>query len=212
MKSTMQAKSNKSPDRLDYREPAVNFPRKYFWARKTCWFIVPETFPGDEQIPSTFQRRKSPWKPDCLPRSTEMDVPHVGRTSGSCSHGLWDRWGLSSSQAPVDQPGAPQPGKCLRPQFLLPWKPSSVTCSVLQDLFCFWKTPFQKCLCKKFLVVSWPAEISKLYPCTICYEVNAILEIPVERKHPRLRLSLIPWEFYLWCGEENKTLRIKSWC
>lgn len=129
MKSTMQAKPNKSPDRLDYREPTVNFPRKYFWARKTCWFIVTETFPGDEQIPYSFQRRKSPWKPDCLPSSwgAEMDVPHVGTTSGTGARPIpWGgtRWALSRAH--------------LRSILKLPWKPRSVTCSVLPgSIFAF---------------------------------------------------------------------------
>lgn len=152
------------------------------------------------------------WLPSQQLGSTEMDVPHVGRAPGSWSHasprGWGTRWGLS--QALVAHPGLPSLEALCSLIFCFPENPGYSLAQCFQDLFCFWKTAFQKCLCKKFLLITGPAEISKLYPCTICYEVNATLEIPAIRKHPRLRLSLIPWEFYLWCGKRTKPWELRA--
>lgn len=137
MKSTMQAKPNKRPGRLDYREPAANFPRKYFWARKTHGFILTETPPGEEPIPHAFQRRKSPWKPDCPPSSAgaPRHTPHVSRERREvtparrrASQWGWGRkWGSGGNQALGAHPGAPQFWGSWLPRFVLPLHPRLVT-------------------------------------------------------------------------------------
>lgn len=152
MKSTMQAKPNKRPDRLDYREPAVNFPRKYFWARKTHWFILTETPPGEEPIPHAFQRRKSPWKPDCPPSSARAPrrTPRVSRerrkvtpARRGASHRGWGRkWGSGGNQALGAYPGAPQFWGFWLPRFDTPgWLPCSV---LLPDTILFLEKSISK--------------------------------------------------------------------
>lgn len=97
--------------------------------RNISWRLTDSIHFSEEEIPM------ETWLPCQQLRSTEMDVPHVGRTPGSWSHasprGCGTRWGLSSSQDLVAHPGAPQSESCLLFRFLLPWKPRLATCSVL---------------------------------------------------------------------------------
>lgn len=174
MKSTTQAKPNKRPDRPDCIEPRVNFLRKYFWARKTRWFTVTET-PGDEPTPH-FSKEEIPMETWVLggsetpaPHSETPAHRHVSRGTWGTSRG--SRWSPGSCGSPVWKPSTPWVPALLKPQVIYYARHFQKQ---------FWNALFQNQnnLCKKFLFLSQPVEMSKLYPCTLLQSKSYFIHSP----------------------------------
>lgn len=119
--------------------------------------------------------------------------------------------GLSSGQALVAHLGLlslealNSLGFCLTPHV-------SYCAHCFQIQFCFWETERKSVSVGRFWCFPAQWKFQKRHPHAVCYMAKVIFEIPVKWKYPHLRSSLTPWEFYPWCGKENKKLRIKSWC
>lgn len=141
----------------------------------------------------------------CLPAqqlgSTEMHAqPHEKPRVSAVARLLWPIWGSS-----VWRFSAPSVSASLRPHV-------SYCAHCFQMQFCFWETERKSVSMGRFWCFPAQWKFQKRHPHAVCYKAKVILEIPVKWKHPHLRSSLTPWEFYPWCGKENKKLRIKSWC